>query len=165
MKALLNFFTGFPITWYIIAILAASLSFSLYVLQGKIEDIGGYKVAQESYFMALQSAQKDLEKKSESCKVDDQSVVELVAEKEEVRTKIDDLVGKIQNLKKGIPIGPEKQEANHVQTTNVYGPELIDTSLRILLDQAYCVASPTDSSVCGTAGQSSNLSMQTKVSR
>lgn len=104
--------------------------------------------------------QKSLNLKDLSCKIDDGSTVEFMEEKEEVREKIDDLVVKITNLKRGIAITPSENETlKNAKNFTIYGPELLSLDLRLLLNQAYCIASPEDS-VCGTTGQPSGDSVQ-----
>ena len=98
MKWLSSFFSGLPISWYIIAILSTILSLSLWFLQGKIEEIGGYKTAQASYVEALKSSQKQLEMRDLSCKIDDRVVSEYQAEKSEHQNKITDNISKIDKL-------------------------------------------------------------------
>lgn len=98
--------------------------------------------------------QKALNLKDLSCKINDDSVVELVAENSEVRDKIDNLVEKISNLKTGISEAPK-----NVESIKIHGPELLSVDLRSLLDEAYCLAEP-QASVCGSTRSTINLPMQ-----
>lgn len=159
MKALLSFFSGFPISWYIIGILAGSLSLSIYVLQGKIEEIGGYKVAQDSYVAALESSKNQLEKKDLSCKIDSANGAELEVEKQEVQSKVDVVVKDISSLKSGLVSSTTEAHKNAKESNVLYGPELLSLDLRILLDKSYCLASPDDINICGSTGQSAGVSL------
>lgn len=109
--------------------------------------------------------QKAAELKDSSCKLDDQAVVESLTERKEVRDKIDNLVVKINKLKTGVAIAPSDTETNkNAKTTTIYGSELLSLDLRLLLDSAYCIASPEDS-ICGPTGQSSTVPLQSKPVR
>lgn len=158
-----NLFSG--ATLYIILALLAStvgfgyLSYSLY--GDRSVAVAQLKDASKS----IVAYQKDAELKDLSCKIDDTSVVESIAEKQEVRDKIDNLVVKINKLKTGVAIAPSDTETNkNAKTTTIYGSELLSLDLRLLLDSAYCIASPQDS-ICGAAGQSPSVPLQSKPVR
>ncbi len=158
-----NLFSG--ATLYIILALLAStvgfgyLSYSLY--GDKAVAVAQLKDANN----AILAYQKDAQLKDSSCKIDDTSVVESLAEKQEVRDKIDNLVVKINKLKTGVAIAPSDIETNkNAKTTTIYGSELLSLDLRLLLDSAYCIASPEDS-ICGTAGQPPSVPLQGKSVR
>lgn len=158
-----NLFSG--ATLYIILALLAStagfgyLSYSL--SNDKAVAVDQLKDANN----AILAYQKDAELKDFSCKIDDTSVVESIAEKQEVRDKIDNLVVKINKLKTGVAIAPSDIETNkNAKTTTIYGSELLSLDLRLLLDSAYCIASPEDS-ICGTTGQPPSVSLQSKPIR
>lgn len=158
-----NLFSG--ATLYIILALLAStagfgyLSYSL--SNDKAVAVAQLKTANET----VERYKKDAELKDLSCKVDDTSVVESIAEKQEVRDKIDNLVVKINKLKTGVAIAPSDTETNkNAKTTTIYGSELLSLDLRLLLDSAYCIASPQDS-ICGAAGQSPSVPLQSKPVR
>lgn len=151
MKALLSFFSGFPLSWYIIAILAGSLSLSLYVLQGKIEEIGGYKVAQESYVSALNSAKDSLEKKDESCKIDDISIVALNQESKDISSKSDLIENSLIALKNPViktspKVDPTSKEITKDESKYLPDDGLLSPNIVSLLHQSFCNAEPTDSS-------------------
>ena len=153
------------ISFYIILGLSAStltlgwLSLSLH--DDKVIAEQALKEATE----AVAGYQKALNLKHLSCKTDDASTVEFMVEKEEVREKIDDLVVKITNLKKGIAITPSETETlKNAKNFTIYGPELLSLDLRLLLNQAYCIATPSDS-LCGTTGQPSGNSVQSSALR
>lgn len=158
-----NLFSG--ATLYIILALLAStagfgyLSYSL--SNDKAVAVDQLKTANET----VERYKKDVELKDSSCKIDDNSVVESIAEKQEVRDKIDNLVVKINKLKTGVAIAPSDTETNkNAKTTTIYGSELLSLDLRLLLDSAYCIASPQDS-ICGTTGQPSSIPLQGKPVR
>lgn len=165
-SAISGLFSG--VSFYIILGLASLLSISAYFNYKQIGDIAVLKVAQDSYVEALKSSQNQLEKKDESCKIDSSSSAQLETEKQEVQTKVDVVVKDISSLKSGLTSTVHKangapQNAN--ESNVLYGPELLSLDLRLLLDKSYCIASPDDSSVCGTAGQSSSVPMQSNTSR
>lgn len=158
-----NLFSG--ATFYIILALLAStagfgyLSYSLY--GDKAVAVAQLKTANN----VILGYQKDTELKDLSCKIDDTSVVESIAEKQEVRDKIDTLVVKINKLKTGVATAPSDTETNkNAKTTTIYGSELLSLDLRLLLDSAYCIASPEDS-ICGATRQSPSLPLQSKPVR
>lgn len=155
---MLNFLPS-SISFYIILtlsiLLAVVSTISVKLYRGKVEAESALVVAID----ANTDLQKSLNLKDLSCKIDDQSVVELVAENGEVRDKIDHLVEKITNLKTGI-----KEAPNNVESITIHGPELLSPDLRSLLDEAYCLAEPT-ASVCWTTGQPTNLPVQSSPIR
>ena len=158
-----NLFSG--ATLYIILALLAStagfgyLSYSL--SNDKAVAVSQLKDAKD----AIVGYQNSLNLKDSSCKIDDTSVVESIAEKQEVRDKIDNLVVKINKLKTGVAIAPSDTETNkNAKTTTIYGSELLSFDLRLLLDSAYCIASPQDS-ICGTTGQPPSVPLQSKPIR
>lgn len=158
-----NLFSG--ATLYIILALLAStvgfgyLSYSLYADKAVV--VAQLKTVNET----VERYKKDAELKDLSCKIDDTSVVELIAEKQEVRDKIDNLVVKINKLKTGVAIAPSDTETNkNAKTTTIYGSELLSLDLRLLLDSAYCIASPEDT-ICGTTGQPPSVPLQSKPVR
>jgi len=151
--------------FYVILGLSASTAalgwLSLSLHDDKVVAVEALKEATE----AVAGYQKALNLKYLSCKTDDASTVEFMVEKEEVREKIDDLVVKITNLKKGIAITPSETETlKNAKNFTIYGPELLSLDLRLLLNQAYCIASPSDS-LCGTTGQPSGNSVQSSALR
>jgi hypothetical protein len=140
-----SFLSGFPITWYIIAALLASLSLSVWILQGKIEEIGGYKAAQASYVEALKSSQKQLETKDLSCKIDNTSVVELEAEKSAIKSNSDVIERDILKLKQPSAKAPVKsKEIVNNEVTYLPDNGLLSPSLLSLLHKSFCTAEPTD---------------------
>lgn len=158
-----NLFSG--ATLYIILALLAStagfgyLSYSLY--GDKVVAVSQLRDAND----AIVGYQNSLNLRDSSCKIDDTSVVESIAEKQEVRDKIDNLVVKINKLKTGVAIAPSDTETNkNAKTTTIYGSELLSLDLRLLLDSAYCIASPQDS-ICGTTGQPPSVPLQSKPIR
>lgn len=158
-----NLFSG--ATLYIILALLAStagfgyLSYSL--SNDKAVAVSQLKDANNT----ILGYQKDAQLRDSSCKIDDTSVVESIAEKQEVRDKIDNLVVKINKLKTGVAIAPSDTETNkNAKTTTIYGYELLSLDLRLLLDSAYCIATPTDS-ICVTPGQSVGVPLQGKPIR
>lgn len=158
-----NLFSG--ATLYIILALIAStagfgyLSYSL--SNDKAVAVAQLKDANET----VERYKKDAELKDLSCKIEDTSVAESLAERQEVRDKIDNLVVKINKLKTGVATAPSDTETNkNAKTTTIYGSELLSLDLRLLLDSAYCIASSEDS-ICGTTGQPSSVPLQSKPIR
>jgi len=154
MKFLNSFLSGIPITWYIILFLAGSLSFSLWFLQGKIEEIGSLKTAQASYVLALKSSQKQLETAGLSCKEDAKSVVEVEAQKASLREATNTVNEKLNTLRT-----PKSKDKLTRETSNEsskviqpskgnYLPDdgLLSPNITSLLSQGYCAVYPTDSS-------------------
>lgn len=136
-----NLFSG--VTLYITLALLAStagfgyLSYSLYA--DKAVAVAQLKDTNK----AILGYQKDAELKDSSCKLDDTSVVESIAEKQEVRDKIDNLVVKINKLKTGVAIAPIKtQTGNLFSQSEVYVDNngLLSPELKSLLYEAYCQA-------------------------
>jgi len=156
------------IWFYIILGLSALLSVSGYLNYQYIGDVAVLKASHEQDVQTVLQAQKDVETRDLSCKIDAQSGIEITAEQTEVRTKIDDLVGKISKLKTGVvkTTVPAAEVLSNASESNVlYGPELLSLDLRLLLNQAYCLASPEDNSVCGTTGQSPSFPVQSNTGR
>lgn len=146
-----SFLSNFPITWYIIAALFASLSLSVWFNKHQSEQIGGLKAAQASYVSALESSQNQLENKDLSCKIDDKSAAELEAEKSSIQSKSNDIEKEILNLKSSQPEPLPKavKPSNEIITNEIiYLPDdgPLSPSLRLLLKKSYCTAEPTDSS-------------------
>lgn len=158
-----NLFSGATL-YIILALLASTVGFgylSYSLSNDKAVAVSQLRDAND----AIVGYQKDAELKDSSCKIDDTSVVESLAEKQEVRDKIDNLVVKINKLKTGVAIAPSDTETNkNAKTTTIYGSELLSLDLRLLLDSAYCIASPEDS-ICGTTGQPPSVSLQSKPVR
>jgi len=158
-----NLFSGATL-YIILALLASTVGFgylSYSLSNDKAVAVSQLKDANN----AILGYQKDAELKDSSCKIDDTSVVESLAEKQEVRDKIDNLVVKINKLKTGVAIAPSETETNkNAKTTTIYGSELLSLDLRLLLDSAYCIASPEDS-ICGTTGQPPSVPLQGKPVR
>lgn len=152
--------SSFGISFYIILALSATTA-GLGWLSLSLHDD---KVVAESQLkdslLAISNYQIALNLKDASFNVDDKSTVEFMQEKEEVREKIDNLVIKITNLKKGIAIAPSETETlKNAKTSTIYGDELLSLDLRLLLDQAYCLASPEDN-LCRPTGQPPSGSVQ-----
>jgi hypothetical protein len=158
MKFLSSFLSGIPITWYIILFLAVSLSGSLWFLQGKIEEIGGLKVAQDSYVLALESSQKQLEMGDLSCKEDAKSVVEVEAQKASLSAATNTVNEKLNTLRI-TPKTPKSKDKLTRETSNEsskdiqhsqgdYLPDdgLLSPNITSLLSQGYCAVYPTDNS-------------------
>lgn len=158
-----NLFSGATL-YIILALLASTAGFGY--LSYSLSNDKAVAVSQLKYANdAIVGYQKDAELKDSSCKIDDTSVVESLAEKQEVRDKIDNLVVKINKLKTGVAIAPSDTETNkNAKITTIYGSELLSLDLRLLLDSAYCIASPEDS-ICGTTGQPPSISLQSKPVR
>jgi len=155
----------FGIRFYIILALSATTAglgwFSLSLHDDKVVAESQLKDS----LLAFYNYQIALNLKDSSCNLDDKSTVEFMQEKEEVRDKIDNLVVKINKLKTGVAIAPSETETNkNAKTTTIYGSELLSLDLRLLLDSAYCIASPEDS-ICGTTGQPPSVPLQSKPIR
>lgn len=142
-----SFLSNFPITWYIIAALFASLSLSVWFNKHQSEQIGGLKAAQASYVSALESSQNQLEKKDLSCKQDDKSAAELEAEKSSIKSKTDDIEKDILKLKQSTTKAPV-QSKEIINNETIYLPDngLLSPSLLGLLNKSFCTAEPTDPS-------------------
>jgi len=158
-----NLFSGATL-YIILALLVSTVGFGY--LSYSLSNDKAVAVSQlKDANISIAGYQKDAELKDSSCKVDDSSVVESLAEKQEVRDKIDNLVVKINKLKTGVAIAPSETETNkNAKTTTIYGSELLSLDLRLLLDSAYCIASPQDS-ICGTTGQPLSVPLQSKPVR
>lgn len=158
-----NLFSG--ATLYIILALSASTAGFGYLSYSFSNDKAVAVAQLKDANRAIVGYQKDAELKDLSCKIDDTSVVESLAEKQEVRDKIDNLVVKINKLKTGVAIAPSDIETNkNAKNTTIYGSELLSLDLRLLLNSAYCIASPQDS-ICGTTGQPPSVPLQSKPVR
>lgn len=142
-----SFLSGFPITWYIIAVLFVSLSLSVWLNKHQSEQIGGLKAAQTSYVSALESSQNQLQKKDLSCKIDNQSAAELEAEKSSIQSKSSDIEKAILKLKQPVAKAPV-QSKEIVNNETIYLPDngLLSPSLLGLLHKSFCTAEPTDPS-------------------
>ena len=154
MKFLNSFLSRIPISWYIILFLAVSLSGSLWFLQGKIEEIGGLKVGQESYALALESSQKQLEMRELSCKEDAKSVVEVEAQKASLREATNSINEKLNTLrtpksKENLKRETSNESSKVIQSSQGnYLPDdgLLSPNITSLLSQGYCAVYPTDNS-------------------
>jgi hypothetical protein len=135
------------ISFYIILTLSGLLSVSAYFTYTQIQDIAVANKTIEDQAKVVSDYENSTKLAKQSCDTDVQSVVELSTEQTEVRTKIDDLVVKIGKLKTGVAIS--NTEAPKNATTTIYGTELLSLDLRLLLNQAYCLASPEDN-LCRT---------------
>ena len=144
-----SLFSG--ITLYIIlGLLASSVGFgylSYHLYASRAVAVAQLEVANETAV----GYKNSLNLKDSSCKIDDASVVEVVAERQQVKDKVEDVIIKINKLKTGVATAPSETETNkNAKTSTIYGPELLSLDLRILLNSAYCIASPSDS-LCGSS--------------
>lgn len=165
--SLLNLTSGVPVSWYVIATLAASLSASVWFNKHQSEEIGGLKVAQASYVSALAASEKQQENRDLSCKQDDKAVSELEAEKIAITSGTDSISEQLAALRMKenssvippipttnsiTPIvkkkdNPTRENANAVKQDD-YLPDdgKLSPTVLGLLNKSFCSAEPTDSS-------------------
>jgi hypothetical protein len=97
--------------------------------------------------------QNNLDTKIKSCEIESQSVVIVEQEKKQLQYKIDNLQDEINKLalkgpltKKPVLTSTNTEAPKNAETLNVLvGGELLDDSLRMLLQSAYCATEPDDS--------------------
>lgn len=113
--------------------------------------------------------QKSLNLKDLSCKIDDKSVVELEADKSDLKDKTEAISEGISKLPTGIKKLPTTnnmitEAPKNAEESNVLtGSELLSDDLRKLLLQSYCNVEPTDNK-CLPSGQSIGASVQSHTS-
>lgn len=94
----------------------------------------------------LQEAEKSLNLKDLSCKIDDASVVEVYVQKENLQTKIDVVSDNIEKLRKPVVVKQEIIKNESLKETNVLPDDgLLSPNIVSLLRQGYCSVYPTDS--------------------
>lgn len=94
----------------------------------------------------LQEAEKSLNLKDLSCKIDDASVVEVYVQKEELKAKIDVVSDNIEKLRKPVVVKQEIIKNESLKETNVLPDDgLLSPNIVSLLRQGYCSVYPADS--------------------
>lgn len=138
-----NLFSG--ATLYIILALLAStagfgyLSYSLY--GDKAVAIAQLKTANET----AEGYRNSLNLKDSSCKVDDDSVVEVETDKRELQSKVDDVSDKFDKLKIITATQPSvKQEIINHETNILPDDGILSPNITSLLNEGWCNAFPSD---------------------
>lgn len=137
-------FTG--VTFYIIlglSIATASFGYISYHLNGELSVAKQSLKEQENVVLSLQKAVKQ---QDESCKINDDSVVEVENQKKELQSKLDSVIEQISKLTSGIKKPANSKETSDVEKQSDFlaGDELLSPALQRLLNSAYCISEPTD---------------------
>jgi len=145
--------------YYVIGGLVISLSASAWYNKHQIDEYATLNASYVSVAQSLKDSQNSLELKDSSCKIDDQSVVELDAEKKVIVSKADGIDQEFLKLKQQAVVKAAiipKEDAKNVSNENTeYLPDdgKLSPAIISLLTKSYCSVAEDDS--CANSGQPS----------
>jgi len=144
--------------YYIIGGLALSLSASVWYNKHQIDEYAQLNASYSTLSQSLKDSQNSLQLRDSSCKIDDNSVVELEAEKKVISEKSDSIDQEFLKLKQQAVVKaaiiPKEDAKNVSNESSNYLPDdgKLSPAIVSLLTKSYCSVADEDPT-CTATGQ------------